>query len=166
MNINKRVLSFLIIPLPVLLLLTACGDPPAPVSKERRTKTTSQNLQQKEEPPRFPPPEQQKEPVERKEIPVETASPDPYIEETTQDNGFVVVDWGREISLDEIMTMAKSGRIRKIEWHVMPNIIRFLTVDDKIFHLRNENKGIDIRSKMTDAGLKVGKGGIDLQHVF
>ena len=149
-----------------MLLLTACGDQPAPVSKERNKKTTSQKIQKKEEPPPSPPAEPQKEPVERKEMPAKTASRDLYIEEPMQDNGFIEVDWGREISLDEIMTMAKSGRIQKIEWHVMPNIIRFLTVDDKIFHLRNENKGIDIRSKMTDAGLKIGKGGIDLQHVF
>jgi hypothetical protein len=64
------------------------------------------------------------------------------------------------------MQMAQNGRIREIEWHVMPNIIRVLAVDGRIFHLRNENKGIDIRSEMINAGIKIGKGGIDFRHVF
>jgi hypothetical protein len=62
--------------------------------------------------------------------------------------------------------MAKSGRIQEIQWHVMPNVLRVLTLDGRIFHLKNENKGVDLRNMLIDAGVRIGKGGISFRHVF
>ncbi len=76
------------------------------------------------------------------------------------------MDWGREITLDEIIAMAKSGGIQKIEWHVMPNIIRAQAPDGRVSHLKNQNKGVDIRNALINAGIRIGKDGIDFRYVF
>jgi len=91
----------------------------------------------------------------------EAKTPDSRQEESSAE-----VDWGREIDLDEMITMAREARIREIQWHVLPNILRAETSDGEIFHLRNENKGVDLRNTLINAGVKVGKGGILFQHVF
>ena len=76
------------------------------------------------------------------------------------------IDWGREVTLDEMISMAKEGRIVEIQWHVMPNILRARAADGTIYHLRNENKGVDLRSKLIEAGVQVGEGGLQFRHVF
>ena len=65
-----------------------------------------------------------------------------------------------------MIAKAKSGEIREIEWHVMPNVLRAQTADNRIFHLKNENKGVDLRKKLMDAGVQVGDGGVLFRHVF
>jgi len=79
---------------------------------------------------------------------------------------FEKTDWGVEITLDEIVAMAKGGRIQEIQWHVMPNVLRVLTPEGEIFHLKNENKGVDLRNMLMDAGVRIGKEGIRFRHVF
>ena len=76
------------------------------------------------------------------------------------------VDWGIEVNLEEMVAMAKQGQIVEIQWHVMPNILRAQTSDGRIFHLKNENKGVDLRNTLIEAGVKIGKGGIEFRHVF
>jgi hypothetical protein len=76
------------------------------------------------------------------------------------------VDWGREVNLDEMIAMAKKGEIVEIQWHIMPNILRAETNDGRIFHLRNENKGVDLRNTLINAGVKVGEGGVLFRHLF
>ena len=76
------------------------------------------------------------------------------------------VDWGREVNLDEMIAMAKKGQIMEIQWHIRPNILRAQASDGRIFHLRNENKGVDLRNTLIKAGVKVGKGGVLFRHVF
>ncbi|MBN2320062.1 MAG: hypothetical protein JXR49_13330, partial [Acidobacteria bacterium] len=78
----------------------------------------------------------------------------------------VEIDWGREVSLDEMIAMAQGGRIQEIQWHVMPNILRASASDGSVFHLRNENKGVDLRKTLIEAGVKIGKGGIPFRHHF
>ena len=63
------------------------------------------------------------------------------------------VDWGGEVNLDEMITMAKKGRIVEIQWHVMPNILRAQASDGGIYHLKNENKGIDLRNTLINASV-------------
>jgi hypothetical protein len=62
--------------------------------------------------------------------------------------------------------MARSGRIQEIQWHVMPNVIRALTSDGRVFHLKNEKKGVDLRNLLINARIRIGKGGINFRHVF
>ncbi len=76
------------------------------------------------------------------------------------------IDWGREISLDELIAMTREGRIQEIQWHVMPNILRAVASDGSIFHFRNENKGADLRNTLIEAGVKIGKGGVSFRHFF
>jgi hypothetical protein len=149
-----------------LFLQAACANHPAPESEAENTESISRHFRQEaEQPPSssvaFP-----KNQNERQKRPAKAVPPAPAREEASEDSDLVKVEWGREVTFDEIMEMAQNGRIREIEWHVMPNIIRVLAVDGRIFHLRNENKGIDIRSEMINAGIKIGKGGIDFRHVF
>jgi len=76
------------------------------------------------------------------------------------------IDWGREVRLDEMIAMAQSGQILEIQWHVMPNILRAQAADGGIFHLRNENKGVDLRNALIEAGVRIGKDGVQFRHVF
>jgi hypothetical protein len=86
--------------------------------------------------------------------------------EITEDQDFERMDWGQEVSLDEIVFMAKTKRIREIQWHVLPNVLRVLAADGGIFHLKNEYKGVDLRNVLIDAGVKIGPGGIPFRHFF
>jgi hypothetical protein len=82
------------------------------------------------------------------------------------DSGEMEIDWGAEVTLDEMISMAKDGRVVEIQWHVMPNILRATTADGAIYHLRNENKGVDLRSRLIDEGVKIGEGGVQFHHFF
>ena len=83
-----------------------------------------------------------------------------------QEEPLVEVDWGLEVNLDEMIAMARQDRIREIQWHVMPNILRAEASDGEVFHLRNENKGVDLRNRLIDAGVGLGKNGVRFRHVF
>lgn len=87
-------------------------------------------------------------------------------EEEVPRNGEPEIDWGVEIGLDEMMALAKEGRIAEIDWHVMPNVLRAKAVDGSIYSLRNENRGVDLRSKLIEAGVRIGEGGVRFRHVF
>lgn len=76
------------------------------------------------------------------------------------------IDWGVEVDLDEMMAMAREGRIVEIQWYVMPNVLRATASDGSVYSLRNENKGVDLRSRLIDAGIRIGEGGVGFRHVF
>jgi hypothetical protein len=76
------------------------------------------------------------------------------------------IDWGREATATEIVAMAKDGKIREIEWHIMPNILRALATDGRIYYVKNANKGVDMRGMLLKEGVRVGKGGVEFRHVF
>lgn len=76
------------------------------------------------------------------------------------------IEWGREVNLDAMISMAREGTIVEIQWHVMPNILRAQASDGSIYHLRNENKGVDLRNTLIEAGVRIGKGGVLFRHVF
>ncbi len=94
--------------------------------------------------------------------PEETAAKDKPQNENTSGH----VDWGHEVNLNDMVAMAKKGQIKEIQWHVMPNILRAQTFDGQIFHLKNENKGVDLRNTLIDAGVKIGEGGVLFKHFF
>ena len=81
-------------------------------------------------------------------------------------DGEAEIEWGREITLDEMMSMAQKNQIEEIQWHVLPNILRARSVDGSTYHLRNENKGVDLRSRLIEAGVRIGTGGLQFRHVF
>ena len=87
-------------------------------------------------------------------------------EEEVSRNGEPEIDWGVEIGLDEMMALAKAGSIAEIEWHVMPNVLRAKAADGSIYSLRNENKGVDLRSRLIEAGVRIGEDGVRFRHVF
>jgi hypothetical protein len=76
------------------------------------------------------------------------------------------MEWGDEITLNGLVQMAKDGQIQEIQWHVMPNIIYARTVDSRAFHIKNENKGVDIRKVLEDSGISIGEGGIVFRYLF
>lgn len=75
-------------------------------------------------------------------------------------------DWGSEVNLDEMIAMARKGEIVEIQWHVMPNVLRAQAADGKIYHLKNESKGVDLRNTLLKSGVTIGKGGVLFRHVF
>lgn len=81
-------------------------------------------------------------------------------------HGSSVINWGDEINLDEMIAMAKEGKIKEIQWHVLPNILRAETGDGKFFHLKNANKGVDLRNTLIKSGIRIGDGGIQFKHLF
>ncbi len=80
--------------------------------------------------------------------------------------GYEKIDWGREATAAGIVAMAKNGEIREIEWHMMPNLLRALASDGRIYHVKNANKGMDMRGMLLKAGVRVGKGGVEFRYLF
>jgi hypothetical protein len=76
------------------------------------------------------------------------------------------IDWGRQVTLDEMMAMCREGKIVEIQWHVMPNILRARAQDGSLYHFPNANKGVDLRSRLIEAGVPIGEGGLQFHHVF
>jgi hypothetical protein len=145
--------------LPAMFLLAACGTPPSGGPDDSGTKTTAQVQQAASA-------TQPKETAERKAGPAKAAPPVAPAGESSKDDSFEKVDWGREITLDAVVAMAKRGQIQDIQWHVMPNVIRIQAADGRIFHIKNENKGVDLRKTLIDAGVRIGKGGIPFRYKF
>ena len=87
-------------------------------------------------------------------------------EGTIKDQESMDISWGREISLDDMISMAKKGRIIEIQWHILPNILRAQTCNGEVFHIRNEDKGVDLQGALLKAGVEVGEEGVLFRHVF
>jgi hypothetical protein len=149
-----------------MCLLSACGAPPAGSPEAGETKAAPLDYLKEERLPAISAPAQPMESGTHKIEPQAIPLPRPSKNEVKEDQTPQKMDWGPEISLDEIVTMAQSGRIREIQWHVMPNILRIETPDGRVFHLRNENRGVDLRNTLIESGVQVGKGGVIFRHVF
>ncbi len=121
--------------------------------------------------------------------PVATPSPDPRAQSPSQeptarpsstpppgpttrplsessDPDLVKINWGKEVTPDQIIEMGKAGQIAGFQWHIMPNIVRITTTDNQIFHMRNERYGIDMIKALEKAGVKMGKDGIPIDFSF
>jgi hypothetical protein len=157
---------FLMAALLAMFLAVACGRRPDSSPDAERTEAIPKNLPKEKEPQPVSLPAKRTETAEHKIKSAQNAATDPSADETLTDPANNKIDWGIEATLDEILAMAKSGAIQQIEWHVMPNIIRAQTIDGRIFHIKNENKGIDIRNTLIKSGIQVGKGGISFRHLF
>ncbi len=163
---NRRMQSIWGFPAAAMLLLAACGDPSVDGPESVNPDAIARGIAQKEKTPVFLPAAQPTESEKQGAEIQEELPPDPAKEESPKETGFEEVEWGREISLAEMITMAKGGEIREIQWHVMPNILRAQAFDNRIFHLRNENKGVDLRNMLIREGVRIGNGGIAFRHVF
>jgi hypothetical protein len=124
---------FFVILLPAVFLLAACGE------------QSSGNIEADN--PKITEPEKSR-PKPSEIIPVD--SPE---DESQKKRAIMDVDWGREVNLDEIVAVAKKGRIVEMQRHVIPNILRSKTSDGGIFHLKNENKGFDLRNTFINASV-------------
>ena len=149
-----------------VLLLAACAESSIDNPELNNPETIAPEIVPKEELPVITPDPQPPEPEERETKIAENLLPDPAEEEPPMATAFVEVEWGREISLAEMIAKAKSGEIREIQWHVMPNVLRAQAFDNRIFHLKNENKGVDLRNRLISAGVQIGNGGVIFRHVF
>jgi hypothetical protein len=150
----------------ILFLAIACGTRPIDNREVKKTDPPTPNIKKEGGPQSVPPTSRQAESAEHKVKASRAPSSDPVDDETSGSGAFSKIDWGREAELDEIIGMAKRGEIQQLEWHVMPNVIRAQARDNRIFHIRNENKGVDIRNALMDAGIRIGKDGIPLRYVF
>ncbi len=150
----------------ILLVAAACGTHPAGGPEAEKAKALPGQIQEANEPQSAPLPARRVESGFSELKPTKSPSPDPLMVETPRNQGSGTIHWGREATLDEIMAMAKNGEIRQIEWHVMPNVIRAQAADGRLFHMRNENKAIDIRNTLIGAGINLGRDGIVFRHVF
>jgi len=150
----------------IIFLAVACATRPAGDPEAEKTKSIPASIEKIKESPSVSLPAQRIKSAGGKVKSAIRPSPDLPTGETPREDASNKIDWGREATLDEIMAMAKGGEIQKIEWHVMPNVIRAQALDGRIYHIRNENKGIDIRDTLTNAGIHPGKGGIVFRHVF
>ncbi len=159
-------LCFLIIIFHAIFLSAACSEPIATTPETPKTNASPLvSRQQGQVPPA--PSSTQMEGSTRLGITSTTSSPPEAINDAVpEDQASEKIDWGQETTLDEVVAMAKSGQIYEIQWHIMPNIIRALALDNKIFHIRNEDKGVDIRNVLEKSGILIGKGGITFRYLF
>lgn len=163
---NKLMRAILGILCAAIFSLAACGDSSIDNPELSKPEAIAPDIVPKEELPEPPPAVQPPEPEKQQaEIP-ENRLPDPVEEEFSRDSAAVDVEWGQEIDLAEMIAKAKSGEIREIQWHVLPNILRAEAVDNQIFHLRNENKGVDLRNTLIREGVQIGNRGVTFRHVF
>ena len=160
---NRLIQLFLVILLPAVFLLAACGEQSSGNSEAGKPEIAADVASQKEKLPAVSSPA---EPEKSGPKPREIIPADPPEDESQKEQAFEDVDWGREVNLDEMIAMAKKGRIVEIQWHVMPNILRARASDGRIYHLRNENKGVDLRNTLIKAGVKVGKEGVLFRYLF
>ena len=156
----------LIAALLTISLLAACGSQPAGSPEAGKMKAMPQDLQNEKELRPVHSAAQPKKPAGPEVRRTKFSPSDPAPHEDPKEQAFEKVDWGREITLNEIIAMAQSCQIKEIEWHVMPNILRVLASDGSLFHFRNENKGVDLRNTLINAGIRIGKGGVIFRHVF
>ena len=158
----------------VVFLLAACGESPINDPELGNPEISVSEIVPKEELPAISPDPQ---PPESEELeskipenplpdPAEEAPPVPAEVQSQREASDEEIDWGQEVNLAEMIAKAKSGEIREIQWHVMPNVLRAQTFNNRIFHLKNENKGVDLRNTLISAGVKVGRGGVTFRHVF
>jgi hypothetical protein len=146
--------------------LSACADSSIDRAESGYPKTTVRDRAPEEKLSAIPPSEQREESQRPKTKIAENLSPDSAEEEPAKETDGEDIDWGQEIGLAEMIEKAKSGKIREIQWHVMPNVLRAETPDHRFFHLKNEDKGVDLRNTLMNAGVKIGKGGVFFRHVF
>lgn len=163
---NKPMPAIWGIPCALVFLLAACGGSSPDGPELSHPKAIVPDMEAKEELPAIPSNAQLNESAEPKAKTPENLFPDLAEGETARETAIEDIEWGQEISLAEMIAKAKSGKIREIQWHVMPNILRAQGVDDRIFHLRNENKGVDLRNTLIGEGVQIGEGGIVFRHVF
>ena len=163
---NRDIQLILGILLATAFLLTGCGEQPAGRPEAAKPKAIATAAQPEDPMPEIPSASKPLEPEENESVHPQSALPDPIEDEFATEANNDDIEWGTEVDLEEMISMAKSGKIREIQWHVMPNILRAEALDNRIFHLRNENKGVDLRNALINAGVRVGKGGIIFRHVF
>lgn len=149
-----------------MFLAVACGRRPDVSPDAEKTEAIPKNLPKEKEPQAVSLPAKKTETAGNKAKSAQNSATDPSADETPTNPANNKIEWGREAALDEILAMAKGGEIQQIEWHVMPNIIRAQTLDGRIFHIKNEDKEIDLRNTLIKAGIPVGKGGISFRHLF
>lgn len=147
-------------------LLAACTESSVDSPDLRNPETFAPEVEPKEELPAIPPDPQPPESEDQEAKIPESSSPVPVEEDPPAEPAGEEIDWGQEVDLAEMIAKARSGEICEIQWHVLPNILRAQAYDGRIFHLRNENKGVDLRNKLISEGVQIGKGGIEFQHVF
>ena len=87
-------------------------------------------------------------------------------EDIDAENGAEQIEWGQQVDPEKLLELARSGDVFEIQWHVMPNVIRFMMNDGKIYHLKNAEVSIDILKFLENAGIKVGKEGITFRYSF
>ena len=150
----KRVGRFnIIITFLAIFLLAACSKQSTSTPESKERKTTPHDFQQEIEAQPTPSAALLKRSAGPESIPTKILPHGISADEIPEDKTIEKIDWGRESTLDKIVEMAKNGQIYEIQWHVMPNIIRTLASDGRIFHIRNENKGVDIRNVLKNAGV-------------
>jgi hypothetical protein len=160
----KRIFGILLTP---VFLLAGCGEQPAGSPEAAKPEETVSAPQAEEMLPQALPAAAQPTELEKPESePRNAVPPDPPEEQSQRESNTGDIDWGSEVDLDEMIAMAQRGYIREIQWHVMPNILRAETQDNRIYHLRNENKSVDLRNTLIKAGVRIGKGGVIFRHVF
>ncbi|MDM7996526.1 MAG: hypothetical protein QUT30_12695 [Acidobacteriota bacterium] len=164
--LSKSIGSTFAFALLILLVAAACGTHPAGVAETEKALALPGRPREVKEPQSAPVPVRRVESAGSRIQPTKGPSPDPLMVETPKNQDSGTINWGREATLDEIMAMAKNGEIQQIEWHVMPNVIRAQAADGRIFHIRNENKAIDMRNTLISAGINLGRDGIVFRHVF
>jgi hypothetical protein len=152
--------------LQAVFFLSGCGEQPSGSPVAAKSKEMSKAPEVARTVSAIPLEAESIRPEKRESAPAKTVVPGSDEEKPSPEEKADDIDWGAEITLDEMIAMAKSGKIREIQWHVMPNILRAETTDHRIFHLRNENKSVDLRNTLISAGIRVGKGGIIFRHVF
>ncbi len=72
--------------------------------------------------------------------------------------------WGTELTLDEFVAMAKSGKVDYIEWFMEYDRLRVFTLEGSKYNYRNEKTKLDMARYLEEHGVKIGDGGVQLNY--
>src|SRR4030043_175354 len=112
---NRRTQLYFVILLPAVFLLAARGEQSSGNSEAGKPKIALDAASQEEKLPAISSPAGPAEPVKSGPKPREIIPADPPEDESQKEQAFEDVDWGREVNLDEMIAMAKKGRIVEIQ---------------------------------------------------
>jgi hypothetical protein len=71
-------------------------------------------------------------------------------------------NFGVEISLEDMITMAQAGKVSRIEWFADTDLVRVFTTGGGVCHVKNERYKADIPRALMQAGVAVGDDGLEI----
>ena len=110
-------------------------------------------------------------------VPTPTTTPEPVPLSTVaeageaepdgdSEHGAYHVEWGGEVSFDEMLELGKQGSLTRIEWYALPNAARLILADGSFVHVKNEKWGRSVKKELDAVGVDTSRRGVPIYYYF